>query len=156
MNRRSRSIILSILCIFTALVFSSAGAAAQQQAPDVRVTGRPTNLFCGDTQTYKLLSGPGKQDYLNYYEAIRKKIKENLSQSYRYYYRAGDVILFFVLKSDGSLLASDIDHANSTDDAKLIDIAKLSLKKSAPFPPFPEKLSVPEMPFVVTISFKER
>jgi hypothetical protein len=42
------------------------------------------------------------------------------------------------------------------DNGALIDIATTSLKRSSPFPKFPEALSSPRVSFHVVISFKEK
>ncbi|MFA5146449.1 MAG: energy transducer TonB [Candidatus Omnitrophota bacterium] len=94
--------------------------------------------------------------YIDYYQLIREKIKEELKYRYRRWYKEGDVILNFILKSDGTLIGFDTDKAASTGDARLAEIASLSIKQASPFPPFPEGLPFPQMSFTVTVSFKEK
>jgi hypothetical protein len=64
--------------------------------------------------------------------------------------------LFFTLNSDGRLDRFDVDRSRSVDNGALIDIATTSLKRSSPFPKFPEALSSPRVSFHVVISFKEK
>ncbi|MFH1190520.1 MAG: hypothetical protein V1682_07540 [Candidatus Omnitrophota bacterium] len=95
-------------------------------------------------------------DYINYYQLIREKIRRSLKDRYRNYYGEGDVCLVFSLGSDGSLITSAADPAASTQDGRLIDIALRSLKDASPFASFPKALTLPQMSFTLTVSFKRR
>jgi len=94
------------------------------------------------------------KDYINYYQLIREKIRQRLKSNYRRYHGEGDVGLVFILRSNGSLEALDIERASSTKDASLIDIAVSSLRQASPLPPFPKALAIPKMAFNLTVSFK--
>ncbi|MBN1871227.1 MAG: hypothetical protein JW800_01495 [Candidatus Omnitrophica bacterium] len=95
------------------------------------------------------------KDYISYYQLIREKVRRGMKDSYRSYYGEGDVALVFVLASDGSLISSSVDGAASTPDQTLIDIAMQSLRQSVPFKPFPKALTLPQMSFTLTVSFKK-
>lgn len=96
------------------------------------------------------------KDYINYYQLIREKIRERLKGHYRNYHGQGDVILLFMLNSDGSVAAVDAETALSVKDANLIRVAIASVKEASPFPPFPRELAYPKVAFDLTISFKKQ
>ncbi|MCX5678276.1 MAG: hypothetical protein NTY76_04120 [Candidatus Omnitrophica bacterium] len=95
------------------------------------------------------------KDYVNYYQLIREKIRRKLKERYRGYYNEGDVCLVFVLRSDGVLISAAASPEISTRDRTLIDTAIQSLKEAAPFTPFPKALTLPQMSFTLTVSFKK-
>ena len=95
------------------------------------------------------------KDYINYYQLLRERVRRRLKANYRDRSREGDVELVFVLTSQGSLLDAGADDARSSPDAYLRRIALASLKEAAPFPSFPEGLSVDRMSFTLTVSFKK-
>ena len=96
------------------------------------------------------------KDYINYYQLIREKIRRRLKDRYRGYHGEGDVSLIFVLNSGGSLVSAAVDQTASTRDRILVDAAVQSLKEAAPFAPFPKAISIPQMSFTLTVSFKKR
>lgn len=96
------------------------------------------------------------KDYISYYQLIREKIRRSLKSRYRSYYGEGDVCLIFSLSSDGSLISSAADPCASTRDGTLVDTAIRSLKDAAPFARFPKALTLPQMSFTVTVSFKKQ
>ena len=108
-----------------------------------------------DVKSYEIIYKEYGKDYTDYYNAVRQKIVQKLKYNYRDYYRDGDVNLFFVLRSNGSLTRIDVDTGKSTGDKKLIDIALASLQQASPFRPFPKELDAAELPFSLTVSFKE-
>jgi outer membrane biosynthesis protein TonB len=95
------------------------------------------------------------KDYISYYQLIREKIRQRLKDSYRSYYREGDVRLIFTLRSDGSLVSLNVDESGSTNNETLLDVAIRSVREAAPFQPFPKALSVPKMSFDLTVTFKK-
>jgi hypothetical protein len=120
---------------------------------------KPCQSYSGisdDIEYYKIVYYETKKDYASYNTVVREKIKQRLLSTYKRFCKGGDVNLLFIINADGKLAQFDIDYKTSTIDKKLIDIAVSSLKRSSPFPPFPEKLSDPQLPFSVTISFKEK
>ena len=108
-----------------------------------------------DVKSYEIIYKEYGKAYKDYYQSVREKIVRKLKYNYRDYYRDGDVSLFFVLKANGSLVRIDVDLGKSTTDKKLIDIALLSLQQASPFLPFPKELDAAELPFSLTVSFKE-
>ncbi len=96
------------------------------------------------------------KDYINYYHLIRERIRERLKGHYRNYHGEGDVILLFMLNSDGSVAAVDAETALSVKDANLIRVAIASVKEASPFPPFPRELAYPKVAFDLTVSFKKQ
>ena len=95
------------------------------------------------------------KDYIGYYQLIREKIRQRLKANYRRHHNEGDIALTFVLRSDGTLAASDYDSAASTRDRTLAELAQTSLKEASPFAPFPKALDLPVMSFDLTVSFKK-
>jgi TonB family protein len=120
---------------------------------------KPCQSYSGisnDVQYYRIVYYETKEDYVIYNKLVRERIKQSLLSAYRRFYKGGDVNLLFIINADGKLAKFDVDYKESSTDRKLIDLAVSSLKKSSPFPPFPERLSDPQLPFSVTISFKEK
>ena len=109
-----------------------------------------------DMKSYQIIYKEYGKDYMDYYHAVRERVVQKLKGNYRDHYRDGDVDLSFILNSNGSLGRIDVDLGKSTTDKKLIDIALLSLQQAAPFSPFPKALDAAELPFSLTISFKEK
>ncbi len=96
------------------------------------------------------------KDYISYYQLIREKIRQKLKNRYRSYYGEGDVGLIFSLRSDGSLINSAVVPTALMCNGTLIDTAIMSLKDAAPFASFPKALTLPQMSFTLTVSFKKR
>jgi len=97
-------------------------------------------------------SGKSKEDYINYYQLIREKIRQRLKRNYTNYYDEGDVAVAFVLNSDGSLASAEASPA----DTALAGIAERSVREAAPFPAFPKALTSSKTPFDLVISFRKR
>ncbi len=153
MNKKLISTLLAISVLSLGYLTLSFAQAAK--GPD-DIKGSYLKLN-NDTQYYQIISTlSNEKDYAAYSQLIRERIKEKLESHYRRYRKNGDVSLFFVIRADGNLVRTDIDLQNSTNDKKLLDIAIASLEASSPFPPLPERLSGEELPFSVTISFKEK
>ena len=108
-----------------------------------------------DMKSYQIIYKEHAREYNDYYKAVRERIVQKLKYNYRDYYRDGDVDILFRLNSNGSLGRIDVDLSKSTSDKKLIDIALYSLQEASPFAPFPKELNAAELPFNITISFKE-
>jgi len=96
------------------------------------------------------------EDYINYYQLIREKIRRRLKQRYADRTREGDVTIVFTLDSGGRLLKADIDEASSGADGVLKDMARNSVIDAAPFPAFPKGVDLPRMSFSITISFRRK
>lgn len=95
------------------------------------------------------------KDYVNYFTAIREKIRQRLKANYKHYYSEGEVLLAFTLNADGTLGGLDADRARSTADRTLTDIATSSIREASPFPRFPKAMSLPQMNFNLIVSFKK-
>lgn len=96
------------------------------------------------------------KDYIQYYEALKDKVKAKLQENYKFYRGEGDVYLSFALSSGGNLISYDIDRARSAHDEVLLHITATSLKAVSPFPPVPKALSTnPKISFNLAISFKK-
>ena len=109
-----------------------------------------------DMKSYQIVYKEHGKDYLDYYHDVREKVVQKLKCNYRDHYRNGDVDILFALNSNGSLGRIDVDLGKSTSDKGLIDIALYSLRQASPFAPFPKELNAAELPFSITISFKEK
>jgi len=108
-----------------------------------------------DLKVYQVISGEHPKEYADYYRAIRERIAQRLKANYRDHYRSGDVEAFFVLNSNGSLNRIDLDLGRSAKDSSLVDIVASSIAEASPFPPFPKELDAPQLPFGLTVTFKE-
>lgn len=95
-----------------------------------------------------------KQLYLDYYQSIREKIRRYVLKNCHYYIECGEVCLFFILSSEGSLQEINVLEQRSSQNVILRGIAKRSLLQAAPFLPFPQGLDQPRLSFNVTISFE--
>jgi len=96
------------------------------------------------------------KDYVNYYHLIREKIRKRLKSNYRAHLNEGEVSLAFRLASDGGLIDVSVIETGSAGNAALADVATRSLREASPFPKFPKALSLPEMSFDLTVTFKRR
>lgn len=110
-----------------------------------------------DNILFKNLSG-GEQiektpAYMNYYRRIREEIRKKAYQNYRGGSQ-GEVYLNFNVAKNGAVEAIKL-ISQSTGNPKLQQAALDSLKKSAPFPPFPDELNQhSRLQFSISIHFK--
>ena len=123
-----------------------------EKHPSVRVDTRPAErkITVPELKSEKI----NNPVYLDYYQIVRNRIKE---QAYRNYSRtdAGEVYLTFVLASDGSLKQIKLIDEKTSAGAYLKDIGLKSIRESSPFPSFPHDLvAYPELSFNVVISFE--
>ncbi len=111
------------------------------------------NIFLSDfSQEENFKENPA---YMNYYRMVREKIRKNSYQSYKGRGQ-GKVYLNFSISKDGSLRAIGFG-GESTKNAGLKKIALSSIKKSAPFPSFPEELKkYSQLNFNISIYFKSK
>lgn len=77
--------------------------------------------------------------YMDYYRLIREKIRKTAYQSYSGR-NQGIVYINFSIKKDGNLEAVELSQESTPIDS-LKRNALESIRKSAPFPPFPKELS---------------
>lgn len=92
--------------------------------------------------------------YINYYDNIRRKIKQT---AYSYYNisKSGRVFLNFTIDKSGKLIDVSIDGNKSSTEEGLKDKALKSIKESVPFPSFPPDLKQFEsLTFSLSIYFK--
>ena len=92
--------------------------------------------------------------YLDYVQSVREKIKRVASSRYRQASTGGEVLLHFVLLSDGSLSAVKIVNDRSCSDQKLRQLAREAIEYASPFEPFPQDLDYKQLSFSVVISFE--
>jgi outer membrane biosynthesis protein TonB len=92
--------------------------------------------------------------YLDYYSIIRLQIRAKLSRSYQHFVAMGDVYLFFCLDREGRLLEAKVIDEKSNANNYLKKVALQSLLDAAPFPRFPEGLTLSQVTFSVIISFE--
>jgi TonB family protein len=69
-------------------------------------------------------------------------------------YAYGEVLLSFVLNSNGKLTLINIIDERSCNNEELRKIAKESIEKASPFDPFPPDLEFKELSFSVVFSFE--
>ena len=92
--------------------------------------------------------------YLDYVQSVREKIKRVANSKYRQRYSSGEVLLNFVLLSDGSLSVIKIIDERSCSNEYLKKIAQESIESASPFKPFPQDLEFRQLSFSVIISFE--
>jgi len=90
--------------------------------------------------------------YMDYYQLIRKKIRDN---AYRYYESrdGGEVFLTFIIFDSGKLHSVHLNN-DSGGSSELIQTALKSIKRATPFPPFPKELDYKKLQFNISIYFK--
>ncbi len=91
--------------------------------------------------------------YLNYYQEVRTRIRDQAYQNYTEY-ESGEVYLTFVLENTGALKQVKLIEEKTSANAQLRQVGMKSIKDSNPFPPFPPDLKYPELSFNVVISFE--
>ena len=92
------------------------------------------------------------EEYIQYYELLRERIKQSVATHYRSERKEGGADIVFTLKRSGLLESLTV----SCDSEKLSGIAKKSIKNAAPFPPFPEKLTQKNLTFSIAIIFTQK
>ena len=92
------------------------------------------------------------EEYIQYYELLRERIKQSVATYYRNERKEGGAEAVFTLKRTGSMESLTI----SCDSEQLGLIAKKSIKNAAPFPPFPEKLESENLTFSIAIVFTQK
>lgn len=92
--------------------------------------------------------------YLDYYQALREKIKYFAHKNYPKYNIEGEVFISFTISSDGTIADIKILDEKSDDVAVLKSAALRSLRDASPFPPFPKEISQPQIKFNLPILFK--
>lgn len=96
----------------------------------------------------------GKPLYLDYFQAIRERIRQRALKNYPRYPISGQITLSFVLLSSGELKSLKIINEKSSQNQHLRDAALQSIKDASPYPPFPASFKQPEITFNILISFE--
>jgi len=94
-----------------------------------------------------------KPIYLGYYQTIREKIRRSVHGHYPQGFQKGQVLLTFVLFSNGRLKEVTATEKNFFQDRRLKGVVVGSVIEASPFPPFPEGLHRPFVPFRVMVTF---
>jgi len=93
------------------------------------------------------------EDYIQYYELIREKIRKKVADTYSRSAGEGSVNVAFTLNRGGSLKSLHADKTDAGQAPSLKDTAMRSVKSAAPFPPFPPSLERGELTFQIRIVF---
>ncbi len=91
--------------------------------------------------------------YLNYYQIIRRIIKEKAITNF-HKQDEGEVYLTFVIGEDGKLRQLRLIEERTRASNYLKEIGIKSIQEANPFPPFPKDLHYPELSFNVIIYFE--
>lgn len=94
--------------------------------------------------------------FLDYYRAIREKIKNSANRNKPLFFKPGEVCVFFVLDNKGNLKRLKIIDSKTTEDPLLREIALKSIEEASPFPPFPKELKREQIAFNIIIAFEIR
>ena len=99
-----------------------------------------------------------KVTYINYYRAVREKIRKYADRNYP---KArdlgeGEVLLNFIISSSGELLQIRVVNGKSVKDPDLREIAINSIKDASPFPPFPKGMSQYRITFNLILAFEPK
>ena len=94
------------------------------------------------------------EEYIQYYELIRERIKKYVSRNYNAFKEEGGVGVVFSLYRSGALKDVQIDKTKSAENQALTRAALKSVRDAAPFPAFPESLKKDELTFNISIIFQ--
>lgn len=133
-------------------LFTKKIIAPQKEFPfdKVKLTTPLKEVIFSDTDpTSEIKKTPA---YMDYYKAIRERIRE---KAYNHYNSQGSGIvhLSFVVLNNGNLATINLLDSQRHKQ-ELIEIALKSIKEASPFPPFPKELDYPQLQFNVSIHFK--
>ncbi len=90
--------------------------------------------------------------YMDYYRAVREKIRSTAHRYYDYTDK-GVVNISFIIRQDGNLSGLDLMDQVQTNK-RLIQLAYRSVNDAAPFPSFPKELDYSQLQFNLSIHFK--
>jgi|GEM_PF-1946188 len=96
------------------------------------------------------------EEYIQYYELIREKIKKLIARNYIASRKEGAVEVAFTLDKRGILKNLAVDEPNSAGCAALRETALKSIRQCSPFPPPPETLGKKDIVFSLAIIFKKK
>lgn len=92
--------------------------------------------------------------FLDYYRAIREKIKVSAHRHKPAFFNPGEVYVFFVLDKQGELRRLKVIDSKSSPDSALRDAAIISVEDASPFPLFPQGINREQISFNIIISFE--
>jgi len=94
--------------------------------------------------------------YINYYRAVRERIRKHADRNYpkNRDLGEGEVFLNFIVSSSGELLQVRVVNRKSVKNPELREIAIDSVRDASPFPPFPKGMSQYRITFNLIISFE--
>lgn len=92
--------------------------------------------------------------YLDYYQALREKIKSCAHKNYPKYNIQGEVFVSFTILSDGTLAQIKVIDERSDNIPILKSAAIKSLEEASPFAPFPKEIKLSQMNFNLPILFE--
>lgn len=97
-----------------------------------------------------------KAAYINYYRAVREKIRKQADRNYPQSrdLGEGEVFLTFVIASNGELLQVKVVNRKSVKDPELRQVAIDSVRDASPFPAFPKGMSQYRITFTLIMSFE--
>lgn len=122
-------------------------SAIKASADSPPAAPRTASDFMGDPQKGKI--------FMSYFGQLKEKIQLNLRRRYRGGGDIGVVTLFFVLNPDGSLVKANVVANRSDAGPELRNVALDSLKRAAPFGPFPKDLGNGAVAFSLKVFFDE-
>ena len=106
---------------------------------------------CVEKNTFEEL-----EEYIQYYELIREKIKWNITKYYGNSRLEGAVEAVFTLGKRGGLKNLSVSSNSKYQSEKLKKVALKSIRRSAPFPSFPSSLKKENLTFSVAIVIKKK
>ncbi len=98
----------------------------------------------------------GNSDSLNYLRAVRNRIDSYVHGHYDASLGEDEIILHFVLNSDGSVRSAYIKEGVGLGNKALENLCLDSIYHSSPFKPFPKGLDLPHAAFNISVSFRRR
>ncbi len=117
----------------------------------VKADGKPAKeQYLEENELEKL------EEYMQYYELIREKIKKVVARNYTSSREKGSVEVAFTLDKRGALKNVFVDKANSASYEILRETALKSIKQCSPFPPPPEALGQKDIAFNLSIIFRKK
>jgi TonB family protein len=92
--------------------------------------------------------------FLDYYRAIREKIKISAHRHKPAFFSPGEVYIFFILDNQGELRRLKVIDSKSDPSTVLREAAMRSVEDASPFPLFPQGLNREQISFNIIIAFE--
>jgi TonB family protein len=92
--------------------------------------------------------------FLDYYRAIREKIKISAHRHKPAFFSSGEVYIFFILDKQGELRRLKVIDSKSDPSTVLREAAMRSVEDASSFPPFPQGLNREQISFNIIIAFE--